>query len=368
MAQSAPGDERVRLADLEWLDLSELVRLDEDWRHTLVIIARLHFGVSAVLALVVIVYTLLTNPAPSTSEIGAIVGILACVCGIAYFGLTPQEEEARLLRNFRLVVLISILAISLMVYLLRDLQGDYYLLYLLPLVSAAGYLGFTGGLAAGVISSIAYAAAFWFSPFALTPGSFSVLALRALIFVLIASLLGLIAERHLSLLNALRASHKQAIQLAVTDTKTGLYNQAFMQARLPSELSRAERSQTPVAFLMLSVAGLKEIEREHGLAAEDVALRTVGQAIQEQLRATDMASRWGPDEFGVLLYNSDAKGAQVMAHRLAEDLAGHPPADPVSASPLKLSIFHGVAAYPAQTQDKSGTELVQHAYKDLRQS
>lgn len=368
MAQSAPGDDLVRLADLEWLDLSDLVRMDEDWRRTLVTIARLHLGVSAVLALTVITYILLGHPSSSLGDIVAIAGIAACVAAIAHFVLTGQEDQARLLQNLRLVVFLSILSVSLMVYLLRDLQGDYYLLYFLPIVSAAGYLGFTGGLLAGVACALAYAVVFWLSPVAITPGALAVVGLRALVFVLVAGLLGLIAERHLSLLNALRASHTQAIQLAMTDSKTGLFNQGYLRARLGSEISRAERSQTPVAFLMVNVHGMDAINRDRGHSAGDAVLQTVGQAIQKQLRATDLPSRWGADEFGVLLYNSDENGAEAVAFRLADDLAQHPPVDPSSGQPLMVGLSQGIAAYPAHTQDKSGAELVDRAFQALQRA
>src|SRR5512143_2382136 len=164
------GDENVRLADLEWLDLSELIRMDDEWRRTLATISRLHLGVNALLALVVIGYDWMGRGSPTSPvEIGAMLGIGLCVAGMAYFVWVSQTGPSGILSNLRFVVFLSILAVTLMVYLLRDLQGDYYLLYFLPLVSAAGYLGFSGGLVAGVASALAYALVFFVSPVSFAP-------------------------------------------------------------------------------------------------------------------------------------------------------------------------------------------------------
>ncbi len=364
MGESPPPirEELVRLADLEWLDLSDLIRMDEEWRRTLVYIARLHLIISSAIGLLVTAYSLIIRRATASTELLAVGGIILCLAAMAVLLASAHGNENRLLQRLRLIVLLSIIAVSLMVPLLRDLQGDYYLLYLLPLVSAAGYLGFTGGLLAGVASAIAYAIVFFLSPVSLAPGSIAAVLLRMLVFILFASLLGLISERHLSLLSALRASHTQAIQLATTDTKTGLLNQSFMQSRLASEISRAERSQNPVSFLAIHVNELEEIQRERGSAVVDKVLQAIGQIIRKQLRLTDVASRWGMDEFGVLLYNSDAQGAKIVAERIAADLAHQKFTDPANGHVVKIGVAQGIATFPVHTKDKSGKELVDRAH------
>lgn len=367
MGQLPPphGEELVRLADLEWLDLSDLIRIDEEWRRTLVTVARLNLIITTVIAALVTAYILALHPATTYGELLVVGGMILCLVVMAGLLVATRGDESRLLQSLRLIVLLSIVAVSLMVLLLRDLQGDYYLLYLLPLVSAAGYLGFTGGLLAGVASAIAYAIVFFLSPISLAPGSVAALLLRMLVFILVASLLGLISERHLSLLSALRASHTQAIQLAITDTKTGLLNQSFMQSRLASEISRAERSQSPVSFLAIRVNGLDEIRHERGFAVADTVLQTIGQIIQKELRMTDVASRWGDNEFGVLLYNSDASGAENVAQRIAVDLGTRTFRDPAKEQTFAVAVSQGIATFPTQTDDKSGKELVARAFEAM---
>lgn len=367
MSETPPRveDDLVRLADLEWLDLSDLIRLDDEWRHALVVISYLHLVVTAVIAALVVIYTLFVRPALDAGTLLAVGGIICALAAMVYLLVSTREQEARLLRHLRLVVLLSIVAVSLMVFLLRDLQGDYYLLYLLPLVSAAGYLGFTGGLVAGMASAVAYAIVFTLSPVPYSPGIITTLALRMLVFVLVASLLGVISERHLTLLGALRASHMQAIQLAIRDTKTGLFNQRYLQSRLPNEIARAERSNTPVSFLVVDVSALDLVNREYGYATGDVVLTVVGRTIQKELRTTDIPSRWRIDQFGVLLYNSDAHGAEIVAQRIANDLAEETFTDAATGHAFHVRVAQGIATFPTNTRDRSGKELVDRAFQAL---
>ncbi len=370
MSETPPRveDDLVRLADLEWLDLSDVIRLDDEWRHALVVISYLHLVVTAVIAALVVIYTLFVRPALDAGTLLVVGGVILALAAMAYLLFSTREQEARLLSHLRYVVFLSIVAVSLMVFLLRDLQGDYYLLYLLPLVSAAGYLGFTGGLLAGVASAVAYAITFVLSPAPLSPGAITALALRMLVFVLVASLLGLIAERHLALLSALRASHMQAIQLAIRDGKTGLFNQRYLRSRLSNEIARADRSHTPVSFLVIDVAALDRVNREYGYAAGDMVLHSVGRTIEKELRTTDIPSRWRMDQFAVLLYNSDAHGAEIVAQRIAGDLATETFTAPSNGQAFHVQVAQGIATFPTNTRDRSGRELVDRAFDAMERA
>ncbi len=366
MSQTTVMNDLVRLSDLEWLDLSDLIRIDDEWRRTVVTVTRANALVTLGLALVVIAFALLARPI-SFADSTAVGWMLLSAAGMGYLLWRAGTSEARVLAQLPYVVALNIAAISLMVFVLRDLPGDYYLLYFLPLVSAAGYLGLRSALA-GLASASAYALIFAVSQ--TTPGdaAWSALVPRALVFILIAALIGVIAERHLRLLAALRASHRQALYLAVTDTKTGLFNQRFLESRLKSEMARAQRSKTPVAFLVVDVNGLERINRAHGFSAGDAVLRTLGAVVQKQLRATDLASRWGVDEIALLLYNSDAAGAAIVARRIAADLARQSFGDPATGKSFGVTVAQGIASFPEHTVDASGAALVERAYAALRRA
>jgi diguanylate cyclase (GGDEF)-like protein len=367
MADKRVMDNLVNLADLEWLDLSDLIRMDEEWRKTLVLVSRLHLGLSFLLALGVLATVFILRPEDVVTAAVLTAGVLISVALMAYLIWRAREDEARLLANLRPVVALSLLAVTFVVYLLRGQQGDFYLLYFLPLISAAGYLMFTGGLVAGLGAAVLYALVIALT-YPLTAPIVTTLVLRGIIFVLVSGLFGLIAERHLSLLEALRASHTQAIQLAVSDTKTGLFNQRYLASRLRSEIGRADRAHLSVSFVVMDVNNMAQINRDYGYAMGDEVLRVLGRTVQKQLRVTDIPSRWGPDEFGILLYNSDAAGAEVVARRMVQDVAQTTFTDPASGRTCNVQVTLGIASYPGHTQDRSGNELADRAYEALRQA
>jgi diguanylate cyclase (GGDEF)-like protein len=167
-------------------------------------------------------------------------------------------------------------------------------------------------------------------------------------------------------LQGLRASHNQAIYLAVTDTKTGLFNQHYLSTRMRSEIARAERAKIPVSFLMIDVNNLTQVNARFGFAGGDMVLDALGKVILKQLRATDIPSRWGADEFGVLLYNSDGAGATIVARRIADEIAATAFKDPESGRTFHVSMAQGIASYPHDTVDRTGNELTARALDALR--
>lgn len=367
MAANPPVQDLVDLNKLEWLDLSDLVRMDAEWRHTLVLVTRLHFGISVVLAAGTLIVGVVLRPESDAMTFLLCGGIVAAIAAMGYLLWWARNDEERLVKSLWPLVTLSILAVTFTVFFLRGLQGDFFLLYLLPLISAAGYLGFTGGLGAGLASALAYSTIVALSV-EFTGPVVSALLLRDVIFILVPGLFGLITERHLSLLDALRASHTQAIYLAVTDTKTGLFNQRYLATRLRSEIARAERAKLPLSFLVIDVNNLSAINHEQGFSAGDAVLDALGKIVQKQLRATDVPSRWGADEFGILLYNSDAAGAEIVAKRVAADISAEPIKNPETGQPIPVSIAQGIATFPAHTKDRSGSELTERAETALRQA
>lgn len=357
----------VDLSKLEWLDLSDLVRMDEDWRRTLVISTRIYFGISLALALV----TLGVAWAGATENPALILficaGVAVCTVAMGYLLWSARRNEELLLKRLWPLVILSTVSVTFSVFLLRGYPGDFFLLYFLPIIGAAGYLGFAGGLGAGMVSALAYASIVLLST-ELTPPVLTTLLLRSLIFILIAGLFGLIAERHLSLLDALRASHTQAIHLAVSDTKTGLFNRRYVSTRLRSEIARAERAKLPLSFLLIDVKGLGRINKQYGFAAGDMVLDTLGKLIQKQLRATDVPSRWGEDEFGILLYNSNLEGALTVARRIADEVAHAQFKSPEGEANIPVTINQGIATFPDHTMDRTGQELTECAAQALEKA
>jgi diguanylate cyclase (GGDEF)-like protein len=106
------------------------------------------------------------------------------------------------------------------------------------------------------------------------------------------------------------------VDLSNTDPLTGLRNARLFQARLEHEFARHQRYREPLSVLLVDLDGLKQINDRQGHAGGDVALRRVADAIRRGSRATDLAARWGGDEFALLAPHTDVAAATQLAERI----------------------------------------------------
>lgn len=110
---------------------------------------------------------------------------------------------------------------------------------------------------------------------------------------------------------------------ATTDSLTGAYNRRFFDDRYRAEFGRAQRHGTPFSLLMLDIDYFKDYNDNYGHPAGDRVLISVVKAIRAQLnRTTDILTRYGGEEFAVILPDCSAEGAEVMAEILRATVAG----------------------------------------------
>lgn len=105
-------------------------------------------------------------------------------------------------------------------------------------------------------------------------------------------------------------------QLATIDPLTGAFNRRHFTALADEEVARSRRHERSVSVLMLDIDHFKRINDTHGHAGGDEALRQTVAAIRSQLRVNDVLGRFGGEEFAVLLPETEADGAMVLAERI----------------------------------------------------
>lgn len=113
-------------------------------------------------------------------------------------------------------------------------------------------------------------------------------------------------------------------ELATTDELTALANRRAGQERLLEELVRAGRHERTLAVVLLDIDHFKQVNDTHGHDAGDVVLKAVAKAVQTLLRQTDMAARWGGEEFLVVLPETGLAGAKATAERIRQAIASLP--------------------------------------------
>ncbi len=113
--------------------------------------------------------------------------------------------------------------------------------------------------------------------------------------------------------------HQKATQfqlLSITDPLTGLLNRRYMEERLSEELDRSKRHHFMMSFLMLDIDDFKLYNDQHGHQAGDLALELTAQCLKTALRSADVASRYGGEEFSILLPQTSNSEARVIAERI----------------------------------------------------
>lgn len=131
---------------------------------------------------------------------------------------------------------------------------------------------------------------------------------------------------------------------SITDDLTGLFNRRAFDSRLVEEVSRADRYDVPLSLIMLDLDGFKEINDRHGHLAGDALLRAVGVLLKTVLRATDIAVRYGGDEFAVVLPGTPKTDAWAVAEKIRISLAGLA-ADSGEGRSVGTTVSIGVASY-----------------------
>jgi two-component system cell cycle response regulator len=122
----------------------------------------------------------------------------------------------------------------------------------------------------------------------------------------------------------LRSQLDQGLEMAVTDPLTGLHNRRYINSRLRQALSSANNGGAPVSVLIADIDHFKSINDLYGHEAGDAVLRDFAERMQDAMRALDLASRFGGEEFLVLMPGAGLAEARVAGERLRSVVADKP--------------------------------------------
>ena len=145
----------------------------------------------------------------------------------------------------------------------------------------------------------------------------------------------------------LESTNARLKETSFKDEVTGLYNRRFFSLRLEEELSRYRRFNHPVSVVLLDLDGFKAVNDEFGHTVGDDTLRDVAQILMKHSRGINVVSRYGGDEFAILLVETSKAGARLYADRIREVVAKYP----FSHGKVITASF-GVASLP---DDEAGT-------------
>lgn len=335
-----------------------------------------------ILRVVLIVAAVSAPIAATFAAVGAVLSGLAASSGLGYlwmtwwmanlagtlvaaplvllWGSTPVTGVRPLAIIEAAVIVATLIGVSLVVFAGRfpaDVQ-NYPLEFLcVPFLLWAAFRQGrrTVSLAAAVLCGIAV----WgtvrdFGPFVRDSRYEAVVLVQAYIAVMstMAAVIGAVVAEH-------RKAEAQLQQLATTDPLTGLANYRRLLEVLREEISRANRTGRPFSVLFIDMNGLKRINDEHGHLAGSRALCRLAETLRQSCRAIDTPTRFGGDEFAVVLPETPEAGGYIVLRRISERLAA-------SDVQPAIAVSGGVAVFPRD--GSSPTQLLRAADKVLYES
>ncbi|MDR2517499.1 MAG: diguanylate cyclase [Spirochaetaceae bacterium] len=143
---------------------------------------------------------------------------------------------------------------------------------------------------------------------------------------------------------------------SVRDVKTGLFNHGFLVPRLTEEISRVKRTGQVSSLMVIDVDKFKVFNDNYGHLAGDRVLEFIARAINKSVRTDDVPSRFGGEEFTILLPNTTAESAFLVAERLRDNIATM--SVPWEAALPQVTISLGIASFTRDTN--AGTDEIIH--------
>jgi diguanylate cyclase (GGDEF)-like protein len=132
---------------------------------------------------------------------------------------------------------------------------------------------------------------------------------------------------------------------AIVDELTGLYNVRYLQTRLAEEWKRAERHHEPLSVAFIDVDHLAAVNEKGGHEMGDHVLREIGVRLRGAVREIDVLTRYGGEEFVVLLPSTHLSGALIVAQRISHAVADRPIDS--GAGGVRVTVSIGISLYPS---------------------
>jgi diguanylate cyclase (GGDEF)-like protein len=148
--------------------------------------------------------------------------------------------------------------------------------------------------------------------------------------------------------------HQKTKELTIVDELTGIYNYRYFIKKLAQEIKRAERYKQSLSLLMIDIDWFKRCNDTYGHLFGNKVLKELTQRIEDSVRDVDVVSRYGGEEFAVILPQTDKKDAQTIGERIRHRVESTDFVVEECGLRVKVTVSLGVATYP-----ENGTTLEQ---------
>ncbi len=157
---------------------------------------------------------------------------------------------------------------------------------------------------------------------------------------------------------SIAVENSRLYRMATLDRMTGLFIHHYFQERLVEEIKRSERTGTPLTLIMADLDHFKDINDTYGHQQGDVILKGTASIIHQNIRAFDIASRYGGEEFAIILTETDLDAAYTIAERLRKKIEAEVYKN--DKKDIHITISIGLAQFNHNI-DKSGIDLIKRS-------
>ena len=147
-------------------------------------------------------------------------------------------------------------------------------------------------------------------------------------------------------LDSLHAHYAKALNSALLDGLTGLYNHAYLKRFLDLEIKRSQRQGHSTSLLMIDLDNFKQINDSLGHMAGDAILREVARRVKDSIREIDVAARYGGEEFAVVLPYGDSEALRKVGERIRRLIEDCSFLVPGREDDQRVTVSVGGAVYP----------------------
>ncbi len=156
--------------------------------------------------------------------------------------------------------------------------------------------------------------------------------------------------------------NKTIKNISTTDELTGLHNRKFLLERLESEMSRARRYNSSVSCILFDLDFFKVVNDMYGYEWGDILLKKIAEMLTNLARKEDVVTRYGDEEFMVILPDTTEENAFIFAERFRRDVEkmSFIPAGEDERHPIKIS--GGIAAFPYMNNvEENANTIIRYA-------
>jgi diguanylate cyclase (GGDEF)-like protein len=241
--------------------------------------------------------------------------------------------------NFRSILFIFY-ALVLAILLTAYIQDRIYLLnfYILPILFGAYYFHIIGGIGMAVLSS---GLSVFFMKMSGNPIGDTPMVVQVVVFMIVGSISGVFQRENNKL-------HDYLFRASLTDRLTGLYNFGYFTKRMAEEISRADRYKHSIGLIMIDIDYFKKFNDTYGHPRGNQVLITAASIFRQNIRQSDVAFRYGGEEFAIMLPET-SEDTEKVAEKLRKAIEGE-----IFPGNLKVTISAGVSYYRPNTKMKIG--------------